>query len=259
MNIKIKLHSMRFRLTCVLSALIFGTFFLCWLTNQMFLPIYYQYSKINTLKETYVKVYEELNKMEEQGKNKEELELSLEKWRADNNLSIYVMDWSRVYQGGTWNYLGEFVYPEREILNEMERKQVLTQMGKSIGLLREEQFNVSISHLYENDVYDIVKMKDERLNSQYLELMGNIDIGDSNHTIYVRTNYESIQESVQLSSQFLIFAGLIATIVGIISMLVISGNFTKPIRKLSYMAREMSELKFETKYMESRKDEIGDL
>lgn len=259
MNIKIKLHSMRFRLTCVLSALIFGTFFLCWLTNQMFLPIYYQYSKINTLKETYVKVYEELNKMEEQGKNKEELELSLEKWRADNNLSIYVMDWSRVYQGGTWNYLGEFVYPEREILNEMERKQVLTQMGKSIGLLREEQFNVSISHLYENDVYDIVKMKDERLNSQYLELMGNIDIGDSNHTIYVRTNYESIQESVQLSSQFLIFAGLIATIVGIISMLVISGNFTKPIRKLSYIAREMSELKFETKYTESRKDEIGDL
>lgn len=259
MGLKDKFHSMRFRLTCMLAVLILATFFICWLTNQIFLPMYYQYSKTNTLKETYTKVYEELNEMDnELEADTGQMELSLEKWSEDNNLSIYVMDWSRIIQNGQWTYLGEFVYP-KETLNDMERKQILFQMGRNIGILKEENGSQDRYSLYSCDNYDIARINDERLDSEYLELVGEIQIGDTTHTIFLRTNYESIQESVQLSNRFLIYAGLAATVLGVIVMFCIIGSFTKPIRKLSYIAGEMAELKFETKYTEHRKDEIGNL
>ena len=110
LKIQIKAESIRFRLICIMSALIFGTIFICWLANQLFLPVFYQYSKINTLKASYVEVYEKLNEIDEhEESDNTSLEISLEKWSADNNISIYVIDWSRVYQMGKWMYLGEFI------------------------------------------------------------------------------------------------------------------------------------------------------
>lgn len=260
MKLRDKFHSMRFRLTCMLAILILATFFLCWFTNQIFLPIYYQYSKTNTLKQTYIKVYEELNKLN-QGLEEDtsQMELSLEKWSEDNNLSIYVMNWSRILENGQWTYLGEFVYPRTEVLNDLERKQILTLMGKNIGILKGESGSQDRDTLYSCDEYNIVRINDERLDSEYLELVGEIEVGNTTHTIFMRSNYESIQESVQLSSRFLIYAGMAATFLGVIVMFAIIGSFTKPIKKLSCIAGEMAELKFETKYTEQRKDEIGNL
>ena len=260
MELKERFHSMRFRLTCMLAILILSTFFLCWLTNQIFLPVYYQYSKTNTLKQTYTKVYKELNEINESGeKDSDKMELSLEKWSEDNNLSIYVMNWSRIIQNGKWTYLGEFVYPKAEVLNELERKQILSQMGKNIGILKDTSGSQDRYSLYSCDEYNIVRINDERLDSEYLELVGEIEIGDTTHTIFMRSNYESIQESVQLSNRFLIYAGISATLLGVVVMFAIIGSFTKPIQKLSHIAGEMAELKFETKYTEKRTGEIGNL
>lgn len=246
---------MRFRLTCMLAILLLATFFLCWITNQIFLPMYYQYRKTNTLKQTYTKVYEELNK--EKKEDTDQVDLSLEKWSEDNNLSIYVMNWSRVIKNGQWTYWGEFIYPSQEVLNDMERNQIVSLMGKNIGILNNETSSQERYSLYSCNEYNIVRINDERLDSEYLELVGEIQVGDKTHTIFMRSNYESIQESVQLSSRFLIYAAMVATFLGVVVMFAIIGSFTKPIGKLSHIAGEMAELKFETKYTEQRKDEIG--
>lgn len=255
MKLQDKFHSMRFRLTCMLAILLLATFFLCWITNQIFLPMYYQYRKTNTLKQTYTKVYEELNK--EKKEDTDQVDLSLEKWSEDNNLSIYVMNWSRVIKNGQWTYWGEFIYPSQEVLNDMERSQIVSLMGKNIGILNNETSSQERYSLYSCNEYNIVRINDERLDSEYLELVGEIQVGDKTHTIFMRSNYESIQESVQLSSRFLIYAAMVATFLGVVVMFAIIGSFTKPIGKLSHIAGEMAELKFETKYTEQRKDEIG--
>ena len=255
MKLQDKFHSMRFRLTCMLAILLLATFFLCWITNQIFLPMYYQYRKTNTLKQTYTKVYEELNK--EKKEDTDQVDLSLEKWSEDNNLSIYVMNWSRVIKNGQWTYWGEFIYPSQEVLNDMERNQIVSLMGKNIGILNNETSSQERYSLYSCNEYNIVRINDERLDSEYLELVGEIQVGDKTHTIFMRSNYESIQESVQLSSRFLIYAAMVATFLGVVVMFAIIGSFTKPIGKLSHIAGEMAELKFETKYTEQRKDEIG--
>lgn len=260
MKIRAKMESIRFRLICAMSALIFGTIFICWLTNQLFLPVFYQYSKINTLKASYTEVYEKLNEIEENEQtDNTDLEISLEKWSADNGINIYVIDWSRVYQVGKWHYVGNFIYPSADKVSELEKERILEQMGKNYGSINGLDRRVASTCLYSDDLYSIVKVNDERLASEYMELVGTIEIGDISHTVYMRANYESIQESVHLSSRFLIYAGLGAIVVGIVVMFVISGSFTKPIKKLSHIAREMAELNFETKYTENRKDEIGDL
>lgn len=260
MKAHIRVESIRFRLVCLLSALVFATIFICWLINQLFLPTYYQYSKVNILKESYTQVEQNLNEIEQNNhKDHSDLEISLEKWSADNNISIYVIDWSRVYQAGGWMYMGEFIYPDTDKLNEIEQKQILNQMGKNYGTDKEHSKNVDSTWLYTSDLYSIVKVRDERLDSEYMELMGTIEIGDVSHTLYIRSNYESIQESAQLSSRFLIYTGIAAILVGIVIMFVISESFTRPIKKLSHIAKEMAELNFETKYTEKRKDEIGDL
>ena len=263
MKMHIKIHSIRFRLICALSALIFGVFFLCWLTNQIFLPVFYRYSKSEALQESYEKIYSRLNEMDAE-QNQEENELSLEKWSADNNISIYVLNISAYNQGGIWKYFGGFVYPytDKDKLNEMEQAQILDQIAKNYFFNGNDmKRGVNTEKLYEEPtgLYSIVKVHDERLDSDYLELVGSILVKGDTHTVYIRTNYESIQESIQLSNRFLIYAGLMAIVVGIILMFVISGSFTKPIKELSDIARKMSELNFETKYIGTNEDEVGDL
>ena len=273
MKKKFKKQSIRFRLSCSVSALLLGVFMLCWGANELFLPTYYQYSKCQSLKQSYTEVYEQLNQSEskEADTDKDEasqtvdsaVELALEKWSADNNISIYVVDWLRIYYQGHWIYQGVFLYPsaEDQRMNEREQQLVLNQMGENYGDLKDVGKQVDATTLYEekSGLYSIVKVHDDRLDSEYLELVGSIKIADETHTVYMRTNYESIQESVKLSSQFLVYAALLAILIGIIVMFVISDSFTKPIRKLSKIAHEMSELNFETEYTEQRKDELGDL
>ena len=272
MKQKIKKQSIRFRLSCAVSALLLGVFILCWGANELFLPTYYQYSKTQLMKQSYTEVYEKLNQAQKETSKKKtdsaqkvdsSVELALEKWSADNNISIYVVDWLRIYYQGQWIYQGVFLYPsaEDQRMNEREQQLVLNQMGENYGDLKDIGKQVDATTLYEekNGLYSIVKVHDDRLDSEYLELVGKIKIDEDTHTVYMRTNYESIQESVKLSSRFLIYAALLAILIGIAVMFIISGSFTKPIRKLSEIAHEMSELNFETKYTEHRQDELGDL
>lgn len=272
MKQKIKKQSIRFRLSCAVSALLLGVFILCWGANELFLPTYYQYSKTQLMKQSYTEVYEKLNQAQKETSKKKtdsaqkvdsSVELALEKWSADNNISIYVVDWLRIYYQGQWIYQGVFLYPsaEDQRMNEREQQLVLNQMGENYGDLKDIGKQVDATTLYEekNGLYSIVKVHDDRLDSEYLELVGKIKIDEDTHTVYMRTNYESIQESVKLSSRFLIYAALLAILIGTAVMFIISGSFTKPIRKLSEIAHEMSELNFETKYTEHRQDELGDL
>lgn len=252
------MQSLRFRLIGSVSLLLVCVFFICWLVNQIFLPAYYQYSKCKALQISYSKVAEKIQNI---GYDSEEdlNQLALEKWSEDHSMSIYVLNWSSFYSSGGPDYRGIFVYPSNDKINEIDRRQIITQIAELNNTIHGREPRVKITTLRTSEQYIILKVHDERLDSDYLELIGNIEMGRFSPTVYLRTNYESIQESVQLSSDFLIYAALLALVIGVILMYVISDNFTKPIKQLCYIAHEMTELKFETRYAEKRKDEIGDL
>jgi len=160
MKQKIKKQSIRFRLSCAVSALLLGVFILCWGANELFLPTYYQYSKTQLMKQSYTEVYEKLNQAQKETSKKKtdsaqkvdsSVELALEKWSADNNISIYVVDWLRIYYQGQWIYQGVFLYPsaEDQRMNEREQQLVLNQMGENYGDLKDIGKQVDATTLYE--------------------------------------------------------------------------------------------------------------
>lgn len=253
-------HSIRFRLILTLILLLVATIFICWFVNMSLLPSYYQISKVHSLGT----MYDDLQKMfqnsidDEEGFGDNDNSLAFEKISADKNISLYVFSLTEINIQGRVNYLPKYLYPT--YLNKDQSDQVSRQMESYLNMQGSGGNKVQKQEiLLSANNYNILKMYDERIGSYYLELFGNISILDNEYNIYMRTNYESMQESVSISNTFLAYVGIIATILGSIVMFFISNNFTRPIRELSGIAKKMSDLNFEEKYSVDREDEIGDL
>lgn len=281
---KIKLfQSIRARLTVTVSLLLLGTIGSFWLANQIFLPGFYQYSKCQKLSSIYEQVYQMVEKCKNteskdasNGLLIEELlgghsstldeatELSIEKLSEDSGVRIYIIgNWEYFYSRTGPTYRGNLIYPSenmREKVDSSDQQHIFEQFGNNYGSYSGIHANgLKTTVLFDKEDYQIVKIHDNKLDSDYLELVGDVLIGEDIATMYIRCNFESIQESVALTSRFLLYLAVAAIVVGGAVMLVISDNFTKPIRELSKIAGEMSELKFETKYTDNRTDEIGKL
>lgn len=222
------------------------------------LPSYYEVSKTRSLGN----MYDDLQKILEEDKSEKDNlsnnSLIFEKISADKNISLYIFYLNSYHIQGGIGYIAEFLYPT--YLNLDQREQVARQTENYLKLQEGENgTKQKQDFLLSTDKYNILKVYDERIGSFYLELFGNVTIEGNEYIVYMRTNYESMQESVKISNTFLAYVGIIATILGSIVMFFISNNFTKPIRDLSGIAKKMSDLNFEEKYLISREDEIGDL
>ena len=114
--------------------------------------------------------------------------------------------------------------------------------------------DISAEELIKNEHYSIYKLHDKRIDATYVELVG---VLDNDYIVYMRTNLESIQESVIIANRFIAIAGIVAIIFGSIIMFYISKKFTKPILELSEIAKKMTELNFSIEYNVDRNDEIG--
>lgn len=258
-------HSIRLRLVLTLAALIGSTVLLCWLMNKTFLSSYYERYKVDMLGKAYDSVctiYNDniagdtnvpndsegtvngVDKIEETFDS--EISLALESLGANQNLSLYVF---RLYKNQVGVY-SDFLYPSMDIL----RQNIVLEQILSFSSTNKKGEEREI--LKENSNYQIVKVFDKRMDSYYMELFGNID---NTTIIYVRSNYQSMLESVTISNQFLAYIGIFVTIIGIIIMYIVSRSFTKPILQLSEIATRMSHLDFNAKYKLERKDEIGTL
>ncbi len=211
-------------------------------------------------------LYEEAEKEqqeEEELKNvsKEAIELAIQKLGVDNSINIYVMkSLFKIYPQGVASYNADFIYPSSIENNKREKNMVLEQIqmnyASAYGLYDADDENENLIYKDKEGRYTIQKLHDIRFDSDYLDLVGSVMIGDNDYTIYLRSNYESIQESVKLSTRFLSYSAFVAVFFGIIMISLVSRQFTKPIVKLSKIASEMSELRFETKYEGETTDEI---
>lgn len=245
-------HSIRVRLSIILAVLIGSILLLCWGMNKTFLPRYYQNYKVNMLGKAYenaCQIYEEYAKTEQTDKMDSEISTTLERLGANQSMSLYIF---HLYQNQVGIY-ADFLYPSMDVLRQ---NQVLEQIVDFSASLKSVHKNSKREFLFQTDNYNIVKVYDNRVGSYYLELLGVID---DTTWIYVRSNYQSMMESVMISNRFLAYIGIIVTIIGIFVMFMISKSFTKPILQLSEIATKMSNLNFNVKYKIRRKDEIGTL
>lgn len=107
-----------------------------------------------------------------------------------------------------------------------------------------------------NDNYTLQKIYDSKFSSDYLELWGTLDNGSS---VMMRMSFDEIKESVKIFNKFATIVGIVLFMIGIIASIITSRYMTKPIKQLSKLSQEMSNLNFDIKYKGDDKDEIGDL
>lgn len=108
----------------------------------------------------------------------------------------------------------------------------------------------------ETENYRIYSLYDSRMKSKYIELIGVLEDGD---IVLMRSNVESMEESMSVANKFLVYIGIISALVASLIMYFVSRRFTEPILALSEIARQMAELNFDVKYRVQKQDEIGEL
>ena len=102
--------------------------------------------------------------------------------------------------------------------------------------------------------YNIYKVYDQHMGSHYMELFGQTQSGAF---VYLRTNYQSMNENIDIFNHFIAYAGVSVMILGAILMIFVGNSFAKPILQITEIAKKMSELDFNVKYPVKTQDEIG--
>lgn len=236
-------HSVRFKITFLLTALIVIIIFLTWFINHTFLSDYYLYSKFEILDNAYQEI-QSVYKEEDDDILSDEDILKIEGVSTKYGVSTYIYN---NYHVPGFNYGIAFNMSER-------------QAQQMRLLLKEYIFRGSNPYvrertlLHESENYGVFSLFDELKASSYIDLFGTLE---DDKYIIMRTNYESIEESVAISNKFLAYIGIIAATLGTILMLIISKKFTQPILDLADIAKQMSNLNFNIKYHVKSKDEIG--
>ncbi|MBE5962882.1 MAG: HAMP domain-containing protein [Lachnospiraceae bacterium] len=235
--------SIRVRMTLILTISIAATILMCWIINKTFLVQYYQYSKMQTLHVTYEEVDRLVAKIVNHTFDKTQEE-EADKISSDNGVGVYIFTerLETVYQSN---------YKRQEVASMLTSIQCYM-----YGVYSE--FDGSRIELLDSmdNRFNIYQMHDGALKLNYIDLFGRLDNG---YWVFIRTNLESIQESVGIANKFLAYVGIIATIIATFVMFIISRRFTKPILELAGIAKKMSELDFDAKYKVTSEDEIGEL
>lgn len=243
-------HSLRFKITCILSLTVFLVVFLCWLSNEVLLDSFYQMEKVGSLCQSYY----DINSLSDDAKYLSEKEYmhTIDMTETRNSVSVYIIS------SKTFNY----IYPLEMDMSKYQYSTTNKYSRISYALQNYifgtmfENDSETTELIEANDKFDVYKFYDSEVESSFIDLVG---ILDDENIVFIRTGCENIEESTLISSRFLAIIGVVVIIAGSLFMYFFCGRLVRPINELSDISNKMSSLNFETKYLGKRKDEIGRL
>lgn len=216
---------------CIVVAMIIS--FLV-IVNSVVLETLYYYSK----KETSLDAFEYV-KRNYKDELSEDVVKEPGKISLSNNFDILIMSGEEEKYSSKENFLDSFD----------NIKEVSYDVGYSIFTKGDV--------LYSTSDITISREQDRQYGLHFIMLSGNIS---DNAKVYIRMPVTPIQDSVQISNQFLLILGFTTMIIGGIAISVITERFTKPIEELNGIANGMANLDFSKKYrIQDNEDEINEL
>lgn len=250
--------SWRYRVTILVLVGVFGAILVTWMLNRFFLQDFYLHSKMDTLDTAYQQIRKILETKEDTSEEdgsltNEELQQKAEKFLTDDEkISMEILSTQNNLDiSFLWNSFYSTTSGSEKLPTFIERIRSYLYPGSSFTYR-----NVRKLKMVE-DEYEIFYIYDERTQSNYVELFsGNPETGNF---ILLRTNIESIQESVEIANRFLTYAGFAVALLTAVVVLLATKSVVRPIRELSLIAKRMSDLDFDTKYEGKTSDEIGEL
>jgi Signal transduction histidine kinase len=228
------------------------TIFITWFVNSTFLSNFYIHSKIFIISEAYERASDIFKKYGRGVALSDEDTSIVEKYARDYNVDMYVFQLS--------DTVLTIVYPTLNNIGNREYLEIRDRFMEDILKLNSRD-TINKKVIKTNKNFNIITYRDKEMNTDYIELIGmmNTSSGDDKNVVIIRSNLESIGESVKIANTFLAYVGIFTALIGSIAMFLISKKFTKPILILSGIAKKMSDLDFEVKYKVNTKDEIGEL
>lgn len=228
-QIKDVFKSVKAKLFFTLSLTIILIIIFLIIVNNFALEKFYLYSKEKTLKS----LYEQLNDYYNENETNENLEQELEKISIKNNFDILLKDSD-----------GVNIYTTNKNFSSV--------IGTFSGIMIN-----SGEVLEKNDNFTIKKQRDIKNGLSYIMLSGNLENG---YFLYVRIPITSIQDSVNISNNFLVLIAGFTILIAAVMVSIISKKFTEPIMELNNIAKKMSNLDFSQKYkVTNADDEINNL
>lgn len=241
-------HSLRIRLVIIFTGTLIFSVILIWCMNRFMLNSYYESSKISQMEDVNSSVgglCKDIKWGSFSEQDSANLSHVLYSLSANSGVNIYV---AAVFIDEVF-----LKYP-----TQMDEWQFVDMKDRLIYYINLERGNFkpdsNCQLLFESENYKMYKVYDERVGSNYIESISKLN----NVTwIYLRTNYQNMQESANVSNRLLTYVGSIVILVGIFVMYFVSNSYTKPIMHLVEHAKKMSQLDFNARYEEDRIDEIG--
>lgn len=227
--------SLTTRIIFIISGLVAGAIVFCLLLNFFALGKFYTYRQEKEL----VNAYEIMSEASEDGTLYDDsFSVTFENLSARGNMRIMVLA-----SDGT------------VLQTNVNDRETLRDDFAEIMFGQDDERDESLE---ETDEYSLMLKFDRRLNQEHLVLWGTLEDGN---LILIRTPLESIQQSAQIASVFLLIVGLIAIAVSIIVGIVLSRRITRPIQTLQEISKRMVDLDFEAKYQNAdpQGDEIDQL
>lgn len=239
-------HSLRLKITFLLTISLASTIFLCWALNKSFLTDYYQYSKIKSLDSVFYEINNTFNEISQNGELTQDQLVMMDRIISRNNASAYITTNANMDDGLAYRSNG----------TERDTQRVKKSMKAYLYGITPDTMISKIEWIKSSNQYDIFTQYDTLMQMNYIDLIGRLDTG---FVVFIRTNMENLQESSTISNNFLAYVGILVTVVGTIVMFFISRSFTKPILVLESIAKKMSDLDFNAKYEGTSQDELGQL
>lgn len=229
--VKEKLKSVRVRLFLSLSIVVAVIILFLIIINNVVLESFYLYSKVNSVKSAY----EKINSYSTEIENITQIEEELNYISGKNNFDILIT-----------NNKNSLVYASNKNLTASVNKINEVISNNKEQLIIKQRIDETRSRvIFKDNQIVIRRIIDQKNNMNYIFLSSTLDNGDN---LYIRIQFNSIQESVAISNRLLILIGCISIIIASILASIVSKKFTNPILELNDIAQKMSKLDFSKKY-----------
>ena len=225
------------QVTLLFIALTVLVILLCWIINNTCLERYYLWNKEKNLYEAY----NSFNTAAAEGVlNTEEYDIEWQKICGKYNISAIILDADS----------NSIKCSSNEV--DMLMRQLMEYLFKPSGSVWEPGVRI----IKETEKLTLQITQDPRIKTEYLELWGVLDNGN---LFLMRSAMESIKDSVEISNQFLAYAGLIAVVIGSCFVHLLSKTISRPILELAEISDKMKGLDFDAKYRGNGTAEIDTL
>lgn len=234
-NIFKSIRAKLFLTLCIVIVMIIAFFVV--ISNTLLETLYYT-SKKDDLLDTLTYVQENVPKEITEDK-KEDIESDLEKVCAKHSFEMVIKSDEEIIFASNKDFSNDF------------------------GTVNDINYDINYSIFNKSDIMyareevSLRKIMSKANGMDYVLLKGKLENGNS---IYVRTPISPIEESAEISNNFIYVIGFLSIVLGGFAILVITERFTKPIEELNDIANEMSNLNFKRKYrINDSEDEIDEL